>query len=147
MEIKPEVLSVPVGNTSHLVDAYHVHACPDRYSYRPTRYITFRPTGGAMAAVYQNDVIYVFCPNGALPQHVAPEHRTRVSRYIVDRLAAGLFSHPNDLYRFYVVSAQTAIPLPHRLRSSSILQGHGHFTLAALTSGQPKVAVASIVGM
>ncbi len=50
------VLSVPVGNTIHLVEEYHVHAHPIKkrgYNYRDTPFITFRkPGGGVMDCVF-----------------------------------------------------------------------------------------------
>jgi hypothetical protein len=141
--IHPMVLSVPVGNTSHLVDKHYVHACPEHYPYRPTRYVTVRPTGGAMSAIYVNDTRYVFCPTSPLPRDVVPEHRDRLTRYISDRLDAGLFSHPKDQYRFYILSRETAIPLPHHPTPSKNLRGHAYFSLADLTSGESVVDVAS----
>ena len=43
-----EVLSVPVGLTGEFIERFRVHACPERFPYRPTDYLTFRRTGGFM---------------------------------------------------------------------------------------------------
>lgn len=50
------VLSVPAGDTIHLIEKYYVHAHPisNGYNYSPTNYITFRkPNGGVMDKIYR----------------------------------------------------------------------------------------------
>lgn len=50
------VLSVPAGDTIHLIEEYYVHAHPisNGYNYSPTNYITFRkPNGGVMDKIYR----------------------------------------------------------------------------------------------
>ena len=142
-----DVLSVPVGGTAHLVGAFDVHACPDRYSYRETPYITFRPKGGEMEAVFPIETIYVFAPSFPLPESVAPEHRDHLSQYIAARLAEGLFSTPDQPYRFYMLSREKAKKLPHLPAPARNPQGHCFFTLEELTRGEKVVSLASEHGM
>lgn len=50
------VLSVPAGDTIHLIEKYYVHAHPisNGYNYSPANYITFRkPNGGVMDKIYR----------------------------------------------------------------------------------------------
>lgn len=138
-----EVLSVPVGQTWHLVEAFYVHACPNSYAYRQTRFITFRPTGGEMRAVFLIERIYVFAPNVPLAADVAPEHRGRLRDYIAARVADRLFARPDQPYRFYVLSRETQTILPHLPAPARNPQGHCYFTLDSLTSGEKVVALAS----
>ena len=51
-----EVLAVNADITKHLIDKYQIHSCPEnhrRYSYKPTKYITFFDKNGVMDAIYE----------------------------------------------------------------------------------------------
>lgn len=141
-----EVLSVPVGQTWHLVEAFDVHACPSSYSYRQTRFIAFRPKGGEMKSVFLIEKIYVFAPNVSLASGVATEHRGRLRDYIAARVADRLFDGPDQPYRFYMLSRETQMNLPHLPAPARNPQGHCYFTLDSLTSGEKVVPLASASG-
>jgi len=57
-----KVLSVPAGVTYELIQEYKIHSCPnDRklYDYKPTQYITFRDSEGAMESIFKIEQILI----------------------------------------------------------------------------------------
>ena len=60
IDFDADILSVAAGRTKFLVDQYHIHSCPNYYSYKRTKYITFRAGGtGKMDALYEIDKILI----------------------------------------------------------------------------------------
>jgi len=96
-----------------------------------------------MEAVYPIETVYEFCPTSALPDSVAPQHQERLRQYIAARLAEGLFDAPQQPYRFYLLSRDRAMQLPHQPAPSRNPQGHCYFTLEELMRGEPVVSLAS----
>lgn len=139
-----EVISVPAAHTIHITHATGVHAFLNEFpwsSYRPTPYMTFRPSGGAMKRVYRIEW------QGTLPRllddldNVPEPYRGRVRTYIERRGRDWHFTGEN--FKFSVLSLENAIELPHEPRLKNNIQGHCYFWLADLLSGEWIVEVSS----
>src|SRR5687768_1478336 len=107
------VLSVPVGTTIDLVEKYGVHAYPESYNYRhqDVNYITFRPAGGEMDAIYT--IVRRFKSRPDAPdilKRASPEDHERLAGYIRDRYAAQFFD--DEEYRFFILSQTERVKLP-----------------------------------
>lgn len=144
MDPSGEVLSVPVGDTGAHVEKHLVHACPDEYRYRDSRYITVRPIGGHMAAIWSIRARFAALPGEAANHPDLDEsERERVRGYVEDRWGDGA-DEETDPYRFYVFDP-SALRLPHHPALERNTQGACYFSVGELTSGRTVVRVASQV--
>ena len=139
------VLSVPAGETSHLIERFRVHAYPTKYGYKlgDVRYFTFRPSGegGTMSTLYRIDYAFFAHPDdSALPSHAEPPDRERVTGYLAHRHAEEFFS--DEKYRFLVLSQTQQEVLSHRPAVQPGARGVCYYTIGELRSGKPVVDVA-----
>ena len=139
-----EVISVPCATSLHITEETDVHACPNEYpwsSYRETRYMTFRASGGTMKRVCQiQDTIIL--PNLSEDLHMVPlEYRERVAAYIEQREREWHFTGGN--FKFYILSRENVIKLPHLPRLKRNIAGHCYIWLHDLQSGEKIVPVSS----
>jgi hypothetical protein len=148
-----EILSVAAGNTYEFILNHLIHACPndrDGFRYRPSTFITFRKSkGGEMETVYQIESVIVLNPydnNDANLAGLDVSVATRIKGYIKERLAKWEFSHPREHYRFYVLSKEGQIDLPHLPRPNVNNPGARYYSLAELQNGKKIVEVESRKG-
>jgi len=141
---RQEVISVPAAHTIHITQATGVHAFPNEFpwsGYRPTPYMTFRPSGGAMKRLYRIEW------QGVLPrllgdlERVPHEYRERVRTYIERRERDWHFT--DDNFKFTVLSLENTIELLHQPHLKNNIQGHCYFWLADLLSGERVIEVSS----
>ncbi len=142
-----DVLSVPTGNTHRYIIDYEVHAHPLSYSYRTTRYITFRMAGGRMWKIYDLGRAQIFSLNPHAPVAVRERiiatlpitdaEKQRVHGYFADRMNGGHFEKEyNEDFTFYVLPADGNIDLPHRPHRAQPIQNHTYFDLDELVRGE-----------
>lgn len=109
-----EVISVPAGRTFDLVKRFGVYICPNtqRYNYRNTLYMTFRPRGGIMETLYPVKELYILrCNEEELNQlEMQESHRQAILSYLKN---AG-DNHPkqSDEMRVYILDQDKTIQLP-----------------------------------
>jgi len=141
---KADVLSVPSGSSYYCIETTSIHACPDRYPYKSTPYITFRKNGGIMERVYEIEEIVIFNPHDFEQlSRLNPKCKSRIQLYMDCRERELPFEHENYDRRFYILSETNQIELTHKPHMRKNSQGHCYFTLAELTSGKEIVEVAS----
>jgi hypothetical protein len=140
-KIEKEILAVDADITKHLIDKYQIHSCPDnhrRYSYKPTKYITFFDKNGEMDTIYEiKEVIIVdrsedtdyFYP---IKQEVSGDEWERIMKYS----AENPFQY-ND--RFYILSKDNIIKLDHKPKSKTGDASGVYFTFSELQSGNKVV--------
>lgn len=103
------VLSVPAGNTIHLIEKYYVHAHPisNGYNYSPTNYITFRkPNGGVMDKIYRINKTFpieMMKWKSEMEKLDIPDSiKESVANYIIDRYRNFEFDKAPK-YKFYLL--------------------------------------------
>lgn len=103
------VLSVPAGDTIHLIEKYYVHAHPisNGYNYSPTNYITFRkPNGGVMDKIYKINKTFpieMMKWKSEMEKLDIPDTiKDNVANYIVDRYRDFEFDKAPK-YKFYLL--------------------------------------------
>lgn len=116
------ILSVPAGDTIHLIEKYFIHAHPiaKGYNYTPTEYITFRKSnGGVMDAVYR--IIQTFplemkeWRNEMEKIEISKTVNANLINYIVNRYRDFEFDKAPK-YKFYLLSLLCDLPNePHPL--------------------------------
>ncbi|WP_282022843.1 hypothetical protein, partial [Priestia flexa] len=110
------VLSVPAGDTIHLIEEYFVHAHPisSGYNYSSTKYITFRKAkGGVMNKIYKIDRTFPIemkvweseIDKIGIPDKV----KDRLINYIVNRYRDFEFNKAPK-YKFYLLSLLCDLP-------------------------------------
>lgn len=136
-----EVLSVPAGSTSEIVEETFIHACPDTkgFSYKVPLRIAFRQRGGgAMPRLHKVVDIVTFDPRDSVAREAALE--ASYSTEVRDRLVAYLNARDRGFgwgdsgapCRFYILDPDEFIDLPHRPRPEKSSQGHMYFRLCDL---------------
>ncbi len=133
-----EVLSVPAGKTFPFVEKHSIYGCPDTkaYNYRKPLRITFREIGSVMKSLRKIEEIIVFDPTNdsdidAFKSCNRDESvKERVVSYIADRKASVGFAPRPVPYRFYILSVDDVIPLPHQPRR--VARGRMYFKLSTL---------------
>lgn len=143
-----EVLSVPAGKTFEEITKYHIHACPDTssYNYRDPLFITFRQKGGGvMNKLYKIEDIMVLPPENLSVLNDISEsnlpYKLRLLAYVKERKAGHGFKS-NDTYRFYILSENEHISLPHNPQPEKNNAGGWYYTLSEMLSGRNKVFTA-----
>lgn len=134
-----EILSVPAGKTFNEITNHHIHACPLSYNYRDSLFITFRQKGGIMDKLYKIEHILELDPsNHSIHQIVRDRglpYEQRLLSYLKDRIAGYGFTH-DEQYRFYILSEEEYISLPHKPHPEKNNVGPRYYTLAELLSGR-----------
>ena len=106
------VLSVSAAETNHLIEKYLVHSCPNTYSYKDTRFITFRlPPHGAMNTIYEIDKILQITKNEKSNLINEKDFSQGLDQKEIERLRNYLKGNPfpkND--RFYLLSRWKKLP-------------------------------------
>lgn len=110
------VLSVPAGDTIHLIENYYVHAHPisSGYNYSPTKYITFRKSnGGVMDKVYRINKTFPIEMKeweSEIEKIDIPDTiKDSVANYIVDRYRDFEFDKAPK-YKFYLLKLLCDLP-------------------------------------
>lgn len=110
------VLSVPAGDTVHLIEKYFVHAHPisSGYNYSPTKYIAFRKAnGGVMDKIYSINKTFSLemkerkCEIEKI--EISDTVKDSISKYIVDRYRDFEFDKAPK-YKFYLLSLLCVLP-------------------------------------
>jgi hypothetical protein len=137
-----EILSVPAGKTFEEINKYHIHACPhtSSYNYRDPLFITFRQKGGGvMDKLFKIEDIFILSPESESELNVMSEsdfpYRDRLLAYITVR-KAGFGFKKNDTYRFYILSQEEHISLPHRPHPAINNSGGWYYTLSEMLRGR-----------
>lgn len=116
------VLSVPAGNTHHLITKYHVHAHPvsKGYNYTQTDYLAFRRAkGGHMDTIYTINKTISFDMSNWKKEieglHLKTSEKENLENYILDRYVEFEFDKaPQYKYKFYLLSILYELPnTPH----------------------------------
>lgn len=135
-----EVLSVPGGMTQKIIKKFLVHAHPHPRSYKTSKYIAIRESGGIMDTLYSIQSEYVLRPlDDDLEKSISilsEDIQERLKGYITERATDFGFGEKEE-YKFYLLAV--ARELKHLPRSSVTLPGHTYFTLGELTSGREVV--------
>ena len=142
--IEKEVISIPAGRSYPFIRRHSVYACPNHSrwaTYKRARYMTFRPTGGAMEMLYGLEAVITLDPVRPDWEQVPREYRAQVEGYISQRQREWYFS--DDIFTFYVLSLTDQIPLLHKPRAATNLRGHVYFTFKELTRGEKIVRLES----
>ncbi|MFJ7855519.1 phospholipase D-like domain-containing protein [Peribacillus frigoritolerans] len=112
----PIVLSVPAGDTIHLIGRYCVHAHPisSGYNYTPTEYIAFRKAkGGVMDKIYFIDKKFPLemkeWRNEIEKIEISDKLKENVINYIVNRYRDFEFDKALK-YKFYLLSLLCDLP-------------------------------------
>ena len=105
-----DILSVAAGKTKDLIDQYHIHSCPDYYSYKRTKYITFRAGDtGEMDALYEIKKILKIPIDARDNLNILESHG--LTSYEVQRLTNYMKKNPfPDNYRYYILSRSKDLP-------------------------------------
>jgi len=144
-----QVLSVSAKDSFRLFKRHLIHAHPaDRpgYTFKPAKYLTIRDDDNSMHAIYQldDDKIIEANPFQDLHSQSIPNNLVdRLQEYIEDRNKVYVFGFKNQIYRFYILSEDGMIELPHRPRKHGLRSHGAYFTLNELTSGKKDVEVES----
>lgn len=110
------ILSVPAGDTIHLIEKYFIHAHPvaKGYNYTPTQYIAFRKRkGGVMDAVYR--IIQTFplemkeWRNEIEKIGISETFEVNLINYILNRYKDFGFDKAPK-YKFYLLSLLSELP-------------------------------------
>ncbi|MCP1144876.1 phospholipase D-like domain-containing protein [Lysinibacillus endophyticus] len=111
-----KVLSVPAGDTIHLIDKYFVHAHPisSGYNYSSTEYIAFRKkNGGVMEKIFRISETFVVEMNkweSVIEKiDVSDIIKNRITNYIIDRYRDFEFDKAPK-YKFYILSLICNLP-------------------------------------
>jgi len=133
-----EILSVPAGGTAEAVQDTCIHACPDTssFSYKIPLRITFRQKGGgSMHRLYKVLDILSFDPldpiarKSALESSLTADERNRLTKYLAARDAHFGWGDRGAPFRFYILSTDDIIDLPHSPKPPTNIQGHMYFRL------------------
>ncbi len=133
-----EVLSVPAGNTAHIVDTTFVHACPDTkgYNYKMPLRIAFRQSqGGAMRRLHKVREVFSFDPlndasrQAALERSLSDDERNRLIAYLEARDRGFKWGVKGEPFRFYILDPDDVIDLPHEPKPLKSSQGHIYYRL------------------
>ncbi|CAM5198720.1 Cardiolipin synthase A [Ureibacillus acetophenoni] len=113
---KAYVLSVPAGDTIHLIEKYYVHAHPisSGYNYSTTKYITFRkPNGGVMDKIYRINKTFPIemkeWESEIEKLDIPDTIKDSVANYIVDRYKDFEFDKAPK-YKFYLLKLLCDLP-------------------------------------
>jgi len=134
-KFEEEVLSIPAGDSYQFIYRYGVHAFPvynhnkdgqktRKRSYRSSRFVTFRETGGLMTKLYTLQDTVILNPRKPLElRKIDPKYRARISNYINDRATNWRFSYDEE-YQFFLLEFAYSVTkkLPRNL------QGHTYLT-------------------
>lgn len=133
-----EVLSVPAGKTFNENTKYHIHACPTAYNYRDSLFIAFRQKGGVMDKLHKVVEVFEFDPTDASMVSIVTSKtpfKERLVSYLEERESGYGFNH-KGLYRFYILSEEEEILLPHEPRPEKNNTGPRYYKLAEILSGE-----------
>ena len=129
-----DILSVAAGKTKNIVDRYQIHSCPDRYTYRKTKYITFRERGtGQMDALYEIKKILIIPTDARDNLNILDQHGLSVNE--VERLTGYMKENPfpeND--RYYILFRSKS--LPHKPRPSEVNAKTLYYSLDAICDSE-----------
>lgn len=137
-----EVLSVPAGKTFNEITKYNIHACPTAYNYRDSLFITFRQKGGVMDKLNKVEEVFELDPNDASMVRIVTSRESpfkqRLVSYLEERKSGYGFNH-EGLYRFYILSEEEQIILPHQPHPEKNNTGPRYYKLAEILSGREVV--------
>ncbi len=131
-----DILSVAAGKTKSLVDQYHIHSCPNYYSYNSTKYITFRAGGtGEMDALYEIDKILIIPADAR--DNLNSLSNQGLNEDEIQRLISYMRKNPfpqND--RYYILSRFKE--LTHRPKSDGVDSKTHYYSLSRLLESKAK---------
>ena len=143
-----EILSVSAGKTFNEVEKYHIHACPITNNYRDSLFITFRQKGGVMDKLNKVVEVFELDPNDKSMVNIVTSRETpfkrRLISYLEERERGYGFKH-GILYRFYILSEDEQIILPHKPHPETNNTGARYYKLAEMLSGKEIVNTESKV--
>jgi hypothetical protein len=132
-----EVLSLPAGDTSELIQKHQVYSCRAESGNNKAKkplFMAFRERGGAMSTLYKLEekiLLDLNAPNALEKLEnsgVNPGHIKRIKGYIKDyRQQQGSFSGKDRV--FYVFSTDCNIDLPNKPKPSKTITGSTYYTL------------------
>ncbi|NMM46558.1 hypothetical protein HH303_18855 [Rhodospirillaceae bacterium KN72] len=144
-----EILSVPAGGTAKAIEETCIHACPDTpsFSYKTPLRIAFREKGGgAMSKLYRVLDIISFDPldpvarSSVFESSLSNDEKERLAHYLEARDVEFGWGDRGAPFRFYILSTDDIIHLPHSPRPVKNIQGHMYFRLCdVLDSEKPVV--------
>ena len=143
-----EVLSVPAGETYELIKKYNIHSCPNRYKYKDSLYIAFREKdGGIMKKLYSIEDVFVINPKNTSQFEMLKElnfkYIDNLIKYIEER-KKGFGFEKDEEYRFYILSNNDSINLPHCPRPHKNNTGNWYYKLAEILNGKVEIEVDSV---
>lgn len=137
------VLSVPAGDTIHLIEKFLVHAHPlsKGYNYTPTNYLTFRKAnGGKMDKIYTINKTFSIemdnWKNAIEGINLTPMEQEKLMSYILERYRDFKFDKAPK-YKFYLLSVLYELPnVPHPPANNV---GGWYYTIKDLTESKDVV--------
>ncbi|QFG01298.1 NgoFVII family restriction endonuclease (plasmid) [Psychrobacillus glaciei] len=137
------VLSIPAGDTIHLIESFHIHAHPVKkgYNYKETDFITFRRNkGGIMTNVYKIHQKFELDMEewqdsiNTLP--ISSVLKKNLSNYILNRWK-GFGFEQTLTYKFYILEEHTILNNEPRPEINNT--GNRYYDLKHLMDGNPYV--------
>jgi len=138
------ILSVSAAETNHLIKEHRIHSCPDTYSYKETKYITFRmPPNGAMSEIYKIEKI-VRVPLNIINKFYQNQedlfyfyNDLSLTKKEANRLTSYIYDNPfRKNLRFYFLSEW--ISLPHKPKPKEYTIEAKYYTTKELLSKPSK---------
>ena len=134
-----EVLSLPAGRTSDLIQKYKVYSCKaENDRYETPLFMAFRESGGAMSTLYKLEDKIQLDPKvpGAIEKlensGADPGNIERVKGYINDLFSREPDPFPNGDHLFFILLKDDTIDLPNKPKPAIAFEGAAYYTLKEL---------------
>lgn len=129
-----EVLSVPASKTYNEIEKYHIYTrSEESVKFKKAIFMAFREPGGIMRKLYKVEDVLIINPHDLLAMNriqesMSPDIAERIVNY------SNEIEFGNNNHRYYILSIDENIELPHAPKTKTVVQGHAYYTLSEILS-------------